>query len=857
MKSTAQPNASLPYLNGDYSLTGGVFDEMWVEKGQMRPVWKRFLEKAELLGHGELHRARLEAKRLLRENGVTYNVYGQPGGLNRPWELDPVPYLIEPSDWAKVDKGLRQRAQVLDLLFKDIYGPRLLVKNGLLPAELLFHHPGFLRACANSLQAGSRQLLLYGADLTRGPDGRIWVLNDRTQAPSGAGYALESRVAMARVVPDLFRDLQVRRLASFFNTLRSSLTHFAPNTNGEPRVVVLTPGPLNETYFEQAYLAAYLGYTLVQGDDLTVRDSKVWMKSLDGMRQVDVILRRVDDNWCDPLELRQDSQLGVAGLLHAVRAGSVVIANPLGSGVLENRGLMPFLPQITRFFLDEELILPTAATWWCGQKSERDYVLANLNKLVLKTIDRSPGTLKSVQGWELSAQEQSVWRHRILVKPHLFVGQEPVLYSTTPALISGNLQPRHAVVRCFAAATETDYVVMPGGLTRAAQEASTQLVSNQNGGINKDTWILADQPQPPARVWPQPSGSRELVASATVIPSRAAENLFWVGRYAERSEMTARLLRTGVIRLREAEDTRDESDQRCAKHMLRTITSVTATYPGFIGGEPNPRTELLAMASDVSRVGSLASSLQALARSAFSVRDLWSNDAWRVIDDLEDATSDLQLTRPSLSRLHSKLDQLLIGLVAFSGLNMESMTQEHSWLMLDCGRRIERALMLIAFLRATVVSPEVDETAFHLILESVLTTCDSIMTHRRRYRSYLQLSSVLEVLLLDEKNPRSLAYQLNRLQSHLPKLPRDATVRITRAEKMILDAMTSVRLAEPTELCKPQATLSKRVFHKNLDELISHVHDCLLKSSDALGETYFSHTQWTQQWITSRMDATE
>lgn len=823
----------------------------------MRPVWRKFLEKVEHLGQGELHRARLEAKRLLRENGVTYNVYGQPGGMNRPWELDPVPFLLEPKEWATVDAGLKQRAYVLDLLLNDIYGERKLVKNGLLPAELLFHHPGFLRACDRSQQVGPRQLLLYGADLTRGPDGRMWVLNDRTQAPSGAGYALESRVAMARVVPDLFRDLQVRRLASFFNTMRNSLAQFAPNTNSEPRIVVLTPGPLNETYFEQAYLAAYLGYTLVQGDDLTVRDSKVWLKSLDGLRQVDVILRRVDDNWCDPLELRQDSQLGIAGLLHAVRSGNVVLANPLGSGVLENRGLIPFLPAITQYFLDEDLILPTAATWWCGQKKERDYVLANLDKLVLKTIDRSPGTLKSVQGWALTPQEQSVWRHRILVKPHLFVGQEPVLYSTTPALISGNLQPRHAVVRCFATATDSDYALMPGGLTRVAQEAGTQLVSNQNGGINKDTWILADKPQSPIRVWPQPSGSRELVAAASVLPSRAAENLFWVGRYAERAEMSARLLRTGVVRLGEAEDTRDDSDRRCAQHLLRTITSVTATFPGFIGAEPDARTELLGVASDLSRSGSLAYSLQALARSAFSVRDLWSTDAWRVIDDLEDSTSELQLTRPSLTRLHSKLDQLLVGLVAFSGLNMESMTQEHSWLMLDSGRRIERALMLIAFLRATVVNPEPDETAFHLILESVLTTCDSIMTHRRRYRSYLQLASVLEVLLLDEKNPRSLAYQLNRLQSHLPKLPRDTNVRITRVEKLILDAATSIRLADPLELCKPQSTLARRVFYKNLEELISHVHDCLMQSSDALGETYFSHTQWTQQWVTTRVEASE
>ncbi|MGZ8190590.1 MAG: circularly permuted type 2 ATP-grasp protein, partial [Methylococcaceae bacterium] len=463
---------------------------MVATENKVLPYWERFISALETMGSEELERRRREAQRLLRENGVTYNVYGDSEKLTRPWRLDPVPLLISNEEWTSIEAGLKQRADLLDLILKDIYGKQSLLKTGLLPSELVFAHEGFLRPCVGALQNQQRHLIIYSANLARGPNGRMWILDDRTQAPSGSGYALENRTAITRVLPDIFRDTQVHRLSGFFKALRKGLAHLAPHNKENPRIVVLTPGPFNETYFEHAYLASYLGFTLVQGDDLTVRDGYVWLKSLEGLQAVDVILRRVDDSFCDPLELRSNSRLGVAGLLQAVRRGNVAIANPLGSSILENPALLAFLPKLARHFLNQELILPSVATWWCGQRRERDFVLQNFDRLVIKQINRHQGN-NALFVASLSSKEKDQLRNQILAKPHLFVGQEQVSFSTVPAFIDHHIEPRNAVLRNFVVANADDYLVMPGGLTRVAREKNDFIVSNQAGGISKDTWVLA------------------------------------------------------------------------------------------------------------------------------------------------------------------------------------------------------------------------------------------------------------------------------------------------------------------------------------------------------------------------------
>ncbi|HEX9179877.1 MAG TPA: circularly permuted type 2 ATP-grasp protein, partial [Burkholderiales bacterium] len=463
-----------------YDATPGVFDEMCTAKGEVRAHWRYLIDSLDAMGPEVLSQRQRDTVRMLRSDGATYNVYGAPDGLNHPWGLDPIPLLISSSEWAEIETGLAQRAELLNLILADLYGPRTLIRNGLLPADLVYTHPGYLRSCVTGAGMAPPRLILYAADLARAPDGGIWVFNDRTQAPSGAGYALENRTVMSRLIPSLFRDSHPHRLASFFRLLRQALADLAPAGRENPRVVIMTPGPLNETYFEHLYLANYLDYTLIEGAYLTVRDGRVWLKSVGGLEPVDVILRRVDDHFCDPLELRPDSLLGVAGLLEVVRRGRVAVANPLGSAVLESPGLMAFLPRLAKHFLGQELSLPSVATWWCGQAVERDYVLANLHRLVLRSAHRHAGE-HPVFGDSLSEAGLASWRERIRARPHLYVGQARHTPSSVPTLKDGRLEPRPAVLRSFLVARQDTYVVMPGGLTRVGENPQSRIISNQAG----------------------------------------------------------------------------------------------------------------------------------------------------------------------------------------------------------------------------------------------------------------------------------------------------------------------------------------------------------------------------------------
>ena len=831
-----------------YATQLGIYDEMYATKNKALPYWERFMGALEAMGSEKLELRRREAQRLLRENGVTYNVYGDSQKLTRPWRLDPVPLLISSEEWQVIEAGLKQRAELLNLILKDIYGKQSLLKKGLLPSELIFGHEGFLHPCVGALQNQQQHLTLYSSNLARGPNGRMWVLDDRTQAPSGSGYALENRTVMARVLPDIFRETQVHRLSGFFKAMRKGFAELAPHNKEDPRIVVLTPGPFNETYFEHAYLAAYLGFTLVQGGDLTVRDGHVWLKSLEGLQAVDVILRRVDDSFCDPLELRNDSRLGVAGLLEAVRRGNVAIANPLGSSVLENPGLLAFLPRLARYFLNQELRLPSVATWWCGQRRERDFVLQNLDSLVIKPINRSLGN-HAVFAGTLSSKEREHLRNQILAKPHCFIGQEQVSFSTLPAFIDQHLEPRNAVLRNFVVADGDGYVVMPGGLTRVAREKDNFIVSNQAGGISKDTWVLASEPDKPVSLWAQPSRNQLIDAVTEPLTSRAADNLFWVGRHLERIEVSTRLLRTVSLKLRETLEFKDPFDNECLKILLYALTQVTSTYPGFINAQllQLPETELLSLAKDSHRKGSLAANIQAFVRAAFSTRDLWSHDTWRSVDNIQRRWQQRVINNEiNLEQLQNHLDDLLTGIVAFTGLTSESMTREAAWLILDSGRRLERALGLIALLRSTLALRH-DDALQSQVLEAVLVSTDSLTIYQRRYRSFIQLPMVLALLLLDETHPRSLAYQLNQLSIQVGDLPHGKNKgHLSEEERLILKAYTDLRLCNVLELTQINGNEG---IYASLDRILSSTGNLLRRLAEVIAEAYFSHSQTSRLMI--------
>lgn len=839
-----------------YATKLGAYDEMHAAEGQLLPHWQILMRELDQLGREGLERRRQEAQRLLRENGVTFNVHNGLRGAARPWQLDPIPLFISADEWTAIEAGLVQRAELLNLILADLYGPQNLLKQSLLPPELIFSHPGFLRACIDIPAPGERPLVICSSNLARGPDGRMWVLDDRAQSPSGAGYALENRMVMTRIAPGLFRDCHVKRLAGFFQPLRDRLARLAPQNREDPRVVVLTPGPYSPTYFEHAYLADYLGYTLVQGDDLSVRDGRVWLKSLEGLHQVDVILRRVDDAYCDPLELREDSRLGVTGLLQSARLGHVAIANPIGCGVLENPGLLAFLPGIARHLLGEELKLPSVATWWCGQERERRFVLENLDRLVIKTIHRPRG-YRALFGPQLTASEQSELRERILHKPHLYIGQEMVSFSTAPSLVDGRIEPRHAILRSFLVAGDDGYVALPGGLTRIAPQQGELVVSNKFGGLSKDTWVLSKEPVRYVSLWRQPKRDQVLPFRAEPLPSRAADNLFWAGRYVERAEGTARLLRAILLLRRELRDANGEALKPYLYSLLRALTHVTATYPGFVGEGAaallkRPSLELTSLLQDADRVGSLASILQSFGQVAMTVRDHWPTEIWRIIDAIQlDWFDDDKPPGPGNYRMQDRLDHLIMQLVAFSGLTAESMTREAGWRLLDMGRRLERGLGLIALLRATLV-PSLDIALQRQLMETILVICDSLNTFRRRYRSYMHLPTVLELILMDQNHPRSLAYQLDQLQQHLAGLPRGhRQERLGEDERCILSAYTELRLADAGRLSMLEE--GKGVY-RALDELLAGQAESLWSLSEVITSTYFSHSHPPQQLSPQQQD---
>jgi len=843
-------------ISQHYATHLGTYDEMCAFEGKLLPHWQPLLQEIEQLGRDGLERRQQMAQRLLRENGVTFNIYDGQRGAASPWQLDPVPLFIGSEEWAVIEAGLVQRTELLNLVLADLYGAQTLLKQGILPPELIFSHSGFQRCCVGVPFPDERALVLASTNLARGPDGRMWAIDDRTQAPSGVGYALENRMVMTRIAPVLFRDCHVKRLASFFQPLRDRLARLAPQNRQDPRIVVLTPGPYSPTYFEHAYLANYLGYTLVQGDDLSVRDGRVWLKSLEGLHQVDVILRRLDDAYCDPLELREDSRLGVTGLVQAARLGRVAIANPIGSAVLENHGLMAFMPSIARHFLGEELKLPSVATWWCGQARERNFVLDNLDRLVIKTIHRSRG-YRAIFGAQLTNAELAALRERILARPHLFTGQEMVSFSTAPSLVDGQIEPRHAVLRSFLVAGDDGYIAMPGGLTRIATQQGELVVSNKFGGSSKDAWVLSDRPVNYVSLWRQPQLDQVLPLRAEPLPSRAADNLFWAGRYVERAEGTARLLRAIFLVRRELRDAHSGDQKPYLHSLLRALTHVTGTYPGFVGEGSKallrkPQREIRSLLHDKERPGSLAAILQSFGQSALTVRDYWPAEIWRVIDAIQqDWPIDHEAPEVGSYRMEDRLDHLIMQLVAFGGLSAESMTRESGWMLLDIGRRLERALGLIALLRATLV-PILDTAIHRQLMEAVLVTCDSLNTFRRRYRSYMHLPTVIELLLMDESHPRSLAYQLDALQQHIADLPHDTSRnRLGADQRCILAAYTELRLADAAELSRCEKGDG---YCKSLDKLFASQTASLWQLSDLLTETYFSHAQPLQQLAPQHQD---
>ena len=739
-----------------YAANPGFHDELLADALHLRPHWRELAGSLASIGHTGLARRWREGLRLIHDNGITYNVYSDPQSTFRPWPLDPIPLVMEPAEWKMIEAAIAQRATLFNAILADLYGPQHLLREGMLPPDLVFPNPAFLRSCCGIEPAGGVFLHMYSADLARSPDGQWWVLADRTQAPSGAGYALENRIVTTRVLPDVFRASHVRRLANFFQTYRDALQQLVPAHRENPRIVLLTPGPYNETYFEHAFLARYLGYTLVEGGDLTVRDNRVFLKTLGGLLPVDVIVRRQDDHFCDPLELRGDSMLGVPGLVQAVRSGNVAIANALGSGLAESPAYAAFLPGLCRLLLGEELKIPTVATWWCGQSEPLAYVADHLNDLVVKpTFPSMRGD--PIFGATLSGEEREALLERMRAAPSRYVAQEHVALSTVPVWTDGKLHPRHMVVRVFAVPSGHGYAVMPGGLTRVSASLETMVVSIQRGGGSKDTWVLGDGLEQPFTLL-RPAAHPLDVSRATFdLSSRVADNFFWLGRYTERLEAAVRIARSVLARSFQDGDSARFAGLNAGVDILVAL--------GYLGAEQPPmlEQEVLSMIYDPNAANGLVWSIHQVRRVAWLLRDRISVDAWLILNQLDQQFS----TQPAaeafrFNAAQDRLNHAVITLSAFAGLVMESMTRGDGWRFLDIGRRLERAIQMAELLRNSLLPESLGDVG---VLEAILEMADSSITYRSRYLTSLQTELVLDLLLVDEANPHSIAFQLARLVS--------------------------------------------------------------------------------------------
>jgi len=813
-KATEPTTAGFETFVAGYRPLPGIFDEMMDRDGRVRAHWQPFLAMLGALGSDEINRRFAAADRYLRDSGVFYRVYEDAAGLERPWPLSHVPLIMEPGEWRHLEAGLIQRAELLEAVLADSYGAGSLTRDGRLPAALIAGNPEFLRPLVGVAPPGGAHLRFYAVDVGRGADGRWWVLNDRAQAPSGAGYAIENRLALSRAIPDIYRTSRVERVAPFFQAFQAELV--ALNRRDDARISLLTPGPMNETYFEHAYLARYLGLLLVEGEDLVVQDDGVFIRTVSGLRRTEALLRRVDADFVDPLELNAASRLGVAGLLQAVRDGKIVIINALGAGLIEARAMLAFLPALAPIVLGAGLKISNVATWWLGRADMREEMIENLDRMVIAAAFTEQLADGPHRGEILGARLDSAQRDKLMQSIRDrgidYVAQEAVTLSSMPVWRDGRLQPRPFTLRLFLAKVGEQWRVMPGGFVRIAEDLDARAVSLQRGAATADAWVLSHGPVGETTLLPTPE--RMTVQRATgLLPSRAADNLFWVGRYVERAEATLRLVRALVNRVAEADD--------AAAPVITVIGALLAAWEAIPSDADRAPATFTARAvltrSDLD--GALPRLVNSARSAASVIRDRFSPEAWRAINDLATMIAAPLAIGPSESAIAERVEAALRIVAALSGLAQENMTQLAGWRFLELGRRIERALLTCRLVRCFAHTGGPDGG-----LDVLLELADSQISYRQRYVMVAALAPVIDLVLLDPNNPRSVMFQLDRIETHLGALPKqNSTKRLSPVQQIAAAIATRVRTADATAVD---------------DGLIVDIEQSLMKLSDAISSAY-------------------
>ncbi|MBI1416406.1 MAG: hypothetical protein GC146_04210 [Limimaricola sp.] len=794
MSAPATPQASTTPVS-NYRPFPGVMDEMIGPDGEMRPHWAGLM--AHLTGREPEALAADVARgeQYLRDAGVFFRAYGRNEQAARDWPFSPVPVILHEDDWQEIAKGLTERADLLEMVMADLYGPGRLVAEGHLPASLIAESPEWMRPMVGVAPRGGHFLHFLAFEIGRGPDGRWWVLGDRTQAPSGAGFALENRVATTRVFADYYARARVHRLAGFFRAFRDGLAalqgpaaHAAGSAAG-----ILTPGPMTDTYYEHAYIARYMGLSLLEGGDLTVEDEALMVRTVAGPRPINVLWRRLDAGWADPLEFDESSHIGTPGLMAAVRAGQVTLVNALGAGVLETQALLAFLPGIARATLGRDLRLPNIATWWCGQSRALAEVRRQAARLAFGPAQATQvAFLGGAEGMQApsDAAARDAW---IVAQGPKLIAQERVTLSTTPTLSGGALVPRPVTIRVFLARTPNGWQVMPGGFARIAERADATALAMQQGSSAADVWVLSEAAVPTETLL-APQSAPFVRAEAPALPSRAAENLFWLGRYVERTQ--------GVLRLARAYHGRLSEDG--TGPLLAALAEMLDRY-GLTAAEPMPEGLFATLASAVA--------------AASQIRDRFSVDGWAALSDLDRTMKRLSATLRPGDDAAAAMGVFLRKIAGFSGLVHENMYRGHGWQFLSIGRALERGAMS-ADLLAAFADPDAPTGALDLAIE----LADSVMTHRQRYAVMPSRGSVVDLLALDPENPRSVHFQLAEIREH-------ATAIAGGRHKAQMSGL--VRQARTTETRLAVATPSAMTTAALRD-----VRDDILALSELLGDAY-------------------
>ncbi len=824
----------------DSYISESSFDEMHDSDQNIRENWKEVVKEIEDAGLYKLREKQAEIDWYLEDNGVTYNIYDDlDGPVNRSWSMDPIPFVIGEEEWDDIKKGLKQRAKLFNLIFKDLYSEQKLIKDNIVPAEVIFSHKGFSSEVFDFGYKEDFNLYFYATDLARGPDGKMWVVNDKTQAPSGLGYAIENRLTMNSITQDLYPNVERQKLASFLEEYKALLKKLS---GGDLSTVALfTPGPHNETYFEHAYLSSHLEIKMLQGEDLLMKNGSLWLKSLGGLKKINTLLRRVDDRYCDPLELKNDSELGIAGLVEAMRQDNLNMINPIGSAIVENVGLNPFMKKIAQYFLKEELILPQIATWWCGQKTALDYVLANLDTLIVKKIDRTE-QIRIYFGKKLSQEERSSLVDSLLQNPHKYVAQEEVDFSTVPYFNDDAIEPRNVVVRAYSLKTDEGYSVMNGGLVRVSENKDSLIVSSKQGGISKDLWILGkdDYNIAPVNIL---NHTRYVETSIHKISTLKATNLFWLGRYLARSISTTRLLIHIIKKITNFYRYEVVTSKESQIILQNALTHMTKTYPGFmdLNNKENleifPMVEITSVIKDTYRSGSLSFTISMLSNTNINLKDLLTIESWKLFEKMQKEWNEFAYRKgDSTLVVASELDKFLIYLMAYKELVKESIFKEQGLVLFEIGHKIEDALLLISKARS-ILCLKLDKTIRNTLLEGMLNSMESFNAYRSHYKSSLNLENVIDFLILNKQFPKSLTYVADKLLKDFKLLPK-AKVILTPYE----DALMKVQeLLESVDLKTIIQIKEEEGVYLELDELLAKLSDLFLKCSNEFSNTYFSH----------------